>query len=375
MSTAVVMAGGRSARMRASAGPAHKALVPVLGVSLLERNLCALLAEDFRRIAVAVSAQEPEVERYVLERGRALAAARNVRLDCLKETSPRGTIGAVTALEAGDESVVVVNVDNLAALRLGKLLAFHEAADAAMTIASHVETLQAPCGELRIVDGLVAEYLEKPLKPFAASSGTYVLGPRARALLDPERRWDVPDLVTALIARGERVCAFPHDELWIDVNDAAALARAERLIAEHADAFERWHDAAAEDVVALLVLSPASALLAHRSGRAARYPRSWDVPVIDLRAGGEGTGETAGRLLARIVPGTQPAPRFVTSFDDLDVATRRLARHHVFVADAADEPPPSSGSAARWVSRARLDRLGPLSAPLVRALAWAARPR
>ena len=80
MSIAIVMAGGRSARMRASAGPAHKALVPVLGVSLLERNLCALLAEDFGRIAVAVSAEEPEVERCVLERGRALAAARNARL-------------------------------------------------------------------------------------------------------------------------------------------------------------------------------------------------------------------------------------------------------------------------------------------------------
>jgi hypothetical protein len=244
-----------------------------------------------------------------------------------------------------------------------------------MTIASHIETLQAPCGELRIIDGLVAEYLEKPLKPFAASSGTYVLGPRARAVLDPARRWDAPDLVTALIARGERVCAFPHDELWIDVNDAVALARAERLIVEHADAFERWHEAPADDVVALLVLSPASALLAHRSGRAARYPRSWDMPVIDPRTGGENAGDAAHRLLARIVPGTRPAPQFLASFDDLDVATGRLARHRVFVAEAADEPPPSSGSAARWVSRARLDRLGPLSTPLVRALAWAARRR
>ena len=100
MTLAVIMAGGRSARMRATAGPAHKALVPVLGVALLERNLCTLLAQGFRDVAVAVSAHEPDVERWVLGRGRALATAVRARLDCLKETSARGTIGAIAGLDA-----------------------------------------------------------------------------------------------------------------------------------------------------------------------------------------------------------------------------------------------------------------------------------
>ena len=146
MTLAVIMAGGRSARMRATAGPAHKALVPVLGVTLLERNVCALLSKGFRHIAVAVSAHEPEVERYVLGRARALATARNARLHCLKEASPRGTIGAVALLDAIDGSILVVNVDNLTALQLGKLVAFHEASSAAMTVASHIEMMRMPCG-------------------------------------------------------------------------------------------------------------------------------------------------------------------------------------------------------------------------------------
>jgi len=40
---AVVMAGGQSARMRAS-GRGHKALVEILGLTLLERNLLGLLS-------------------------------------------------------------------------------------------------------------------------------------------------------------------------------------------------------------------------------------------------------------------------------------------------------------------------------------------
>jgi len=376
MTLAIIMAGGRSARMRATAGPAHKALVPVLGVTLLERNLCALLSRGFRHIAVAVSAHEPDVERYVLGRARALATAWNARLDCLKETSPRGTIGAVAGLDAIDGSILVVNVDNLTALQLGKLVAFHEASAAAMTVASHIEMMRVPCGELRIVDGLVAEYLEKPTKRIPASSGTYVLGPKARAMLDPERRWDAPDLVSALIGQGERVCAFPHDAPWIDVNDAARLGQAEQLIAEHMDSFEHWDDAPQHEVVALLVLSPSSALLVHRPARAARYPERWDVPGEELHRDDTTPREAARRLLARVVPGTRLAPEFLASFDDLDVATRRLVRHHVFVAHADDEPsPPSFDAPARWVGRQRLERLGPLSAPLVRSLAWAERPR
>ena len=135
----------------------------------------------------------------------------------------------------------MVNVDNLTALSLAKLVAFHEAAAAAMTVASHTESVRVPCGELQIADGVVTAYLEKPTKRIAASSGTYVLGPRAVAMLATrQQRWDAPDLVTALIARDEKVCAYPHDAPWIDVNDSAALAAAEQLITEHSDAFEHW---------------------------------------------------------------------------------------------------------------------------------------
>ena len=376
MTTAVIMAGGRSARMRATTGPTHKALVPVLGVPMLERNLGALLSEGFRHLAVALSAHEPEVDRYVRDRGRALASARNARLEILTEPSPLGTIGAVAALDGADGSVLVVNVDNLTALSLAKLVAFHEAAAAAMTVASHTEMVRVPCGELQLADGIITAYLEKPTKRIAASSGTYVLSPRTVAMMAMRQRWDAPDLVTALIARDEKVCAYPHDAPWIDVNDSAALTAAEQLITEHSDAFEHWKDAPAHEVVAVLVCSPSRVLLVQRPPRAPRYPGLWDVPGAPLPRDAATPPDAADQILARLVPGIPPAPTFLTSFDDLDVATGCLIRHHAFVARATDAPPaPPLDGEARWVARARLDRLGPMSSPLVRSLACAERRR
>ena len=59
---AIIMAGGRSERMRATLPPDHKSLVRILGIPLLERNLCKLLAEGFRDIVVTMNACEVAIE-------------------------------------------------------------------------------------------------------------------------------------------------------------------------------------------------------------------------------------------------------------------------------------------------------------------------
>lgn len=374
MTAAVIMAGGQSARMRATAGR-HKGLVPVLGVPLLERNLCTLLSEGFRDITVTMRTGEPDLERYVAGRGRALAAARNARLESLVETSPLGTIGAVAHLAPSSRSVLVVNVDNLTALPLAELAAFHETAGAAMTIASHADVVRVPCGELAVVDGHVTAYLEKPGKPFVASSGTYVLGARARSLLDGGR-CDIPELVTALIARGEGVRAFPHDAPWIDVNDAALVRRAELLVAGHPERFEHWKESPAAEVAALVLRSATRMLVVRRPAAADRYRDLWDVPGERLGRDDAIPFDGVDRLLGYLRAAADVKPELVASFDDLDVTGGRLIRHHVFVADVADEPRGLVPDAAtQWVDRARVAELPSASAPLMRALGWAATRR
>jgi dTDP-glucose pyrophosphorylase len=365
MTTAVVMAGGRSARMRASAGPRHKALVPVLGVPMLERNLCALLSQGFREIVVAISAQDEEIGRYVDGRARALARARRARVACLREPVPLGTIGAVAALPATGGSVLVVNVDNLTALALRTLVAFHEAHAAALTIASHVERVQVPCGELAIAGDRVTAYREKPLMPVTASSGTYVVGPPARAVMGSNGRWDVPALASALIARGATVCALRHDAPWIDVNDAAAIARAERLITEHREAFEHWDERPAAEVAALLPVSPARVWLVARD-------EGWDLAVERVVADDATPAAAIDRLLAARPGWTDAKAELLTSFDELDLTTAALVRYHVYVARVAEDAwPPPGDRTARWVERDGIGDAEAASPALRRALAYA----
>jgi NDP-sugar pyrophosphorylase family protein len=230
MIKALVMAGGRSQRMRATAGPLHKALVCVSGVPLIERNLQALLAQGFRDIVVAVSEQERAIGDYLEIRGRTATADAAGRVEILWEREPLGTIGAARLAMQDSEALVVVNVDNLTSLDLQRFAAYHIEDGAAFTIAAHEEPFQIPFGELQLSGNRVQGYIEKAVKPIWISSGTYVVAREACEFIVAGQRTDVPQLVSRLLASGKSVAAFRHRADWIDVNDAAAIVRAE----------ERW---------------------------------------------------------------------------------------------------------------------------------------
>ena len=238
MTVALVMAGGRGDRMRASGGRLPKPLMRVHGVPLLERNITRLLASGFREIVVSVSADCPEIAQFVETRGRALARVAGAGVSVLEEPEPLGNIGAAGRLSSRSCEVLVVYADNLTALDLTGVVNHHRALGAAMTTAVHEEAIRLPYGEVAVLDGRLVEYREKPVHRALVSSGVYVLGERALRAIPPRGRTEVSWLVNRLLGEGAVVGAFTHDAPWVDVNDLEALERAERLVATHRPAFE-----------------------------------------------------------------------------------------------------------------------------------------
>lgn len=337
MTRAVVMAGGRSSRMRASRGEGrHKGLLPVLGVPLLERNVSALLSAGVGDVVLVAAEGEPELLEFGATRCRALVEAWGEHWECFVERHPLGTIGAAREV-AGPADLLVVNVDNLTTLDLAGFVAHHRATGAAMTVATHWESFSMPFGEVTLTpDGLIDALAEKPVKRYHTSSGTYVLSARACAAIPPGRALGAPSLWELLHAAGRPVAAFEHESAWIDVNDAAALDRAERLVLARADEFELWAAAPDREVSAVLAVADDGAAWLARSVDGARYPGMWELVEHVPRAG--------ARPLIR--------------FDDPHPETRTRVRYRVYAAPQG-ELPPGGG----WVPAG-----GPLSPPARRAL-------
>ena len=365
---ALIMAGGQSARMRATFGKSHKSLIPVLGVTMLERNLCKLLSAGFRNIVVAVSEDEPEIAREVETRGQALADATGATIECFKERQQLGTIGAAREFKDRFDPLLVVNVDNLTALDLRAFVAYHQQSGAALTVATHFEPLQIPYGEVIISDGVLTRYIEKPIRQTCISSGTYVLGPKALNLIEPDRKTNVPELIDTLLERGESIGAFQHNAGWIDVNDSMAVEKAERLISEQFRDFEYWDQTPDCELSALLLHSPKGILVEHRAETALRYPGLWDIPGAQLQQSGPTDAIT--RQIKEQLSGSNLSPSFLTSFDDLDTSTGKILRHHVYFVHVDDIlPDVHHEGEVKWITLDDAASSDQLSHAAVRALA------
>lgn len=116
LTRALIMAGGKSERMRACTGRPHKALARVRGVTLLEWNVRLLLRHGFADITVAVSSQEPDVSAYVLASVAPVAARNGARVALFEEQSPLGNVGAAREVAGVADNVLMLYVDNLVSI-------------------------------------------------------------------------------------------------------------------------------------------------------------------------------------------------------------------------------------------------------------------
>jgi NDP-mannose synthase len=331
MTTALIMAGGRSSRMRASLGRQHKALVKVLGVSMLERNILTLLSHNIREIFLAVGAAERSVLAFARGRGQKVARAGGAELKIYIEKLPLGTIGAARAIRTASDDLLVVNVDNLTSLDLSAFLEHHRATKAVLTVATHIEPFQVPFGQVSINDGEIVDYREKPILPVLLCSGTYVLSRTARLSIPSGRPFGAPELVHILLRAKQKVSAFSHSSPWIDVNDSSSVEKAEDLIMGNFEGFELWRQPAALDIATLCVLNQRRvALLKSQSHPASAIAR---LPVENVLPQNDTPLRSAYRLRSQMGLPRVGKPLLLASFDELDTQNAQRTRHHIFVAD------------------------------------------
>lgn len=373
---ALIMAGGRGERMRASGHSVIKPLVPVLGVPMLERNLFALLRAGIDRIHVSMPDGASELVDYVSSRGSDLCRASGGLLEPLVESTPLGNIGCAGLLRGRCDPLLVVFADNVTTLDLPAVLARHTESGAAMTLAAHQESTRLPFGQLKISDGLVTDYVEKPVRRVLVSSGVTVLGAPALTALPSNRPTGLVELFAHLRAVGERVAVRVHDSAWIDVNDRASIDRAEEIVCDHADILETWAPSPGEADAAALVRSPGCILLQRSRG-------TWGLPSIRVQlaeTSGADPGssrsplpagialEDAFTALCNTLPvGANQRDEPPVAFDDLEVESGRITRHVVRAFDCANPYPPAHVDQA-WFDVAEVGAGSQVQRPVVRAV-------
>jgi NDP-sugar pyrophosphorylase family protein len=221
---AIVLAGGRAERLGEAAGGKPKALVAVAGRALAAYQVAALANAGVERVLVSCAAGREEL--FESELG-----GLGVEIVAVGEPEPLGRGGGLRHAAAARRErgpIFALNGDELFDLDLSTLLARHEEAGAAATIA--VAPLVSPFGVVELGEGdAVTGFAESPRLPHWVSCGIYVLGPEALERL-PKRGDHERTTFPQLAAEG-KLHALRHEGFWLTINTPKDLRRAEEELA------------------------------------------------------------------------------------------------------------------------------------------------
>ncbi len=219
---AVVMAGGRGARLRPLTDTVPKPMLRVAGRPILERIVLHLAGHGIHRIFLSVNYLAPVIEDHFGD-GRTLG----VEIEYLREEEPLGTAGALGLLrEAPDRTMVVLNGDLVTSVDIAGLIGLHEQGGFAATVGTrrYVHTVPFGCVE-RDGDRIVG-LEEKPAIHREVNTGIYALAPHVVGLVSSGEAITMPELVGRVLGRGEPVGAFEVEDDWVDIGHRDQLARA-----------------------------------------------------------------------------------------------------------------------------------------------------
>jgi dTDP-glucose pyrophosphorylase len=224
---AVVMAGGLGKRLRPLTEDVPKPMLPVGGRPLMEHIIGQLCRAGIKQVSITTH-YKPEaiVEHFGDGRGF------GVQIDYMHEDRPLGTAGALGLMPPWNSTLLVVNGDILTRLNYQSMLAYHRENRAALTVAACQYDVQVPYGVLECDGPRVSRIQEKPTYRFFTNAGIYLVQPEVRQFLPNGQRYDMTDLIEALVAAGWSVMNFPILEYWLDIGQAEDYRQAQEDVGE-----------------------------------------------------------------------------------------------------------------------------------------------
>jgi NDP-sugar pyrophosphorylase family protein len=235
---AVVLAGGKGARLAPYTKILPKPLMPIDDMPILEVLLRQMKSSGVEDVTLTVG-HLSELLKAFFQDGHQWG----LNIDYSYEEKPLGTAGPLALVDGLDETFMVTNGDVLTTLNFKELVNFHKSRNAIATIASHRRQVRIDLGVLQSDGGCqatgdqarmdscsyrdgcqfwpggctVVGYNEKPTYDFVVSMGIYVFEPGVLNYIPKNQYLDFPDLVLKLIAGGEKVVSFPFNGYWKDL--------------------------------------------------------------------------------------------------------------------------------------------------------------
>jgi len=226
---ALILAGGKGARLRPYTTVLPKPLVPVGGIPIAEVIIRQLKSHGIKNIVMATGHLAELIEAYFGD-GRRFG----VHIEYLKEKRPLGTAGAIKLIKNLDKNFLVINGDTLTNLNFKRLLRMHKAAKNSATITIKGISVKTDFGVINCDSkGTFLDYIEKPTHRSYVSLGINVLDRECQKYIKQNEKIDIPGLMLRLKNLGKKVYCHKTKNIWLDLGRLDDLELAQRIFSKN----------------------------------------------------------------------------------------------------------------------------------------------
>lgn len=212
---ALILAGGKGARLRPYTTVLPKPLMPIGDLPILEIILRQLQSAGFESVVLAVGYMSHLFESFFSD-----GKKYGLKIQYSFEDEPLGTAGPIAlAIDKLEDNFLVMNGDLLTNIDYSRLMSEHIQARVAATIASHRREVKIDYGVIqKSAAGRLLGYDEKPSFEYDVSMGINVFQRRAVSeIIQPGKYLDIPDLMLELKNTGYAVNCSNQDCDWLDI--------------------------------------------------------------------------------------------------------------------------------------------------------------
>jgi len=232
---AVILAGGRGARLAPYTTVIPKPLMPLGETPILEMVITQLAAAGFKRVTLTLGYMSDYFQVFLAQRKR---LREMVEIDVVEETTPTGTAGSLSFVPDLTEPFLVMNGDIFTDLDYGALYRSHCESNAWLTIAAYPKPVKIDLGVLETDEtGRLIDYIEKPTLHYSVSMGIYIYSPECLALIPKGEYLDFPTLALKVRDAGQTVMTWKSDAMWYDLGRPEDLVAATEIFIEKQSRF------------------------------------------------------------------------------------------------------------------------------------------
>lgn len=210
---AVILAGGKGARLRPYTTVLPKPLMPIGEYPILEVIVRQLVQHGYTHITMAVSHQARIIQSFFGN-----GEQWGITIDYSFEPEPLGTMGPLRLIDDLPENFLVMNGDILTDLNYRSFLGNHIACAANFTIAAFQRVLKSEYGVLRIdATEKLCGFEEKPEYRFDVSMGVYAVNRQVLMHIPEHTPYGFDHLMLDLLASGNPASVSRHSGYWLDI--------------------------------------------------------------------------------------------------------------------------------------------------------------